>query len=98
MSKRRYAELSNTNYEWNGTNRTLKEWSELLGIDYPTIRMRYVRGKRGHELFSTPLEVEARRMPKAEVRKNIEQRIEVLETKLEKLRSVVLQIAERLND
>lgn len=97
MSKRGYAELSNTSYEWNGTNRTLKEWSEILGIDYPTIRMRYVRGKRGHELFSPPLEVEGRRLPKLETRKNIEQRIEVLETKLEKLRSVVLQIAERLN-
>jgi hypothetical protein len=97
MSKRRYAELSNTTYEWNGTNRTLKEWSELLGIDYPTIRMRYVRGKRGHELFSPPLDVEARRAPKAEGRVNLVKRVESLETKLEKLRSVVLQIAERLN-
>lgn len=97
MSKRRYAELSNTNYEWNGTNRTLREWSEVLGIDYPTIRMRYVRGKRGHELFSTPFEVEGRRMPKAEVRVNLVKRVEKLEQRLEALKSIVVDLVERGN-
>jgi hypothetical protein len=98
MSKRKYAELSNTDYKWNGTNRTLKEWAEVLGIDYPTIRMRYVRGKRGHELFSKPLEVEGRRLPKVETRVYLVKRVEKLEQRLEALKSVVLELVERINN
>ena len=97
MSKRRYAELSMTDYEWNGTIRTLKEWAEITGIDYPTIRMRYVRGKRGDELFTPTIPDASRRVPKGEVRANLTNRVEKLEQRLDALKSVVIQLAEKTN-
>jgi hypothetical protein len=95
MNKRRYAELSMTDYEWNGTTRTLKEWAEITGIDYPTIRMRYVRGKRGDELFTPTIPDSSRRVSKAETRTNLVDRVEKLEQRLDALKGIVIQLAER---
>lgn len=37
--------------EINGEKHTLREWSELSGINWGTIRRRYYRGKRGEALI-----------------------------------------------
>lgn len=101
----RHGDIPNTKVNYGGVERTLSEWAELAGIPWDLVRVRYSRGKRNYaDLFG-----KGRRYtsgdykPKTytntyrERRKNLEQRVESLETKLEKLRSVVLQIAERLN-
>ena len=42
---------SNLLIKHNGIERSLKQWSEELGIKYSTIHSRYYRGYRGEELF-----------------------------------------------
>lgn len=41
-------------FEHEGVTRTLRDWSKVLGLPYPTVRMRWRRGKREFsDLFST---------------------------------------------
>lgn len=46
---------SNVYVEVDGENRTITEWSEVLGIHYATLRNRYRLGDRGKR-FTRPLE------------------------------------------
>lgn len=49
-----YNDIATMMIERGGVTRTLREWSEVLGLPYPTVRMRYKRGKREFsDLFST---------------------------------------------
>ena len=102
----RHGDIPNIKINYNGIERPLYEWAELAGVPWDLVRVRYSRGKRNYaDLFG-----KGRRYTSGEYksktyidtyrerRKNLEQRVEVLETKLEKLRSVVLQIAERIDD
>ena len=48
----------NTVYiEYNGQNRTLREWSEVTGIPFKTLNMRYRRGKTLEEVFNPNVKV-----------------------------------------
>jgi hypothetical protein len=102
---KRHGKLPNIKVNYGGVERTLSEWADMAGIPWDLVRVRYSRGKRNYaDLFTKGREYThadynhtATVNTYRERRKNLEQRIEVLETKLEKLRSVVLQIAERLN-
>ena len=49
-----YGTIAHAEVEHNGITRTIKEWSDLLDIDYATLRMRYKRGTRGSDLFHKP--------------------------------------------
>lgn len=91
----RYGEISSTEIEHNGTIRTIVEWAELLGVDYATVRMRYTRGKRDFNELFLPT-TKGKKMPSL-VRKNLEERVEKLEHRLDALKQVVLQIAEKVN-
>ena len=91
----KYGEISSTEIEHNGTNRTIVEWAEILGVDYATVRMRYTRGKRSYEELFSPT-VKTKKMPNL-IRKNLEQRVEKLEQRLDALKQVVLDIAERID-
>jgi len=90
----------------NGTSKTLRDWADLTGVDYVTARMRYTRGKRTfQEIFGT---VRGYKRPEPEYRspnyrdkslqkRNIKERIEKLEQRLDALKQVVLDIAERID-
>jgi hypothetical protein len=96
----KYGEISSTKIEHNGTIRTLVEWAEVMGVDYPTVRMRYKRGKRSFaDLFDTPTDkvYSTPKVNNAEKRRNLVARVEKLESRLEALKTVVLQITERIN-
>lgn len=45
------ASHASTHITHDGYTLTLKEWSNLLNIPYDTLRMRYVRGLAGDDLF-----------------------------------------------
>ena len=42
-------------YEYDGQNLTLKEWSELLGVDQRTIRIRMCQKRPPEEIFAPDL-------------------------------------------
>ena len=42
-------------YEYDGQNLTLKEWSELLGVDQNTIRIRMRQKRPPEEIFAPDL-------------------------------------------
>lgn len=49
-----HSDISSVMIERNGVTRSLREWAGVMGVPYPTVRMRYTRGKRNFaELFST---------------------------------------------
>jgi hypothetical protein len=46
---------SNVIVTHDGYTYTLRQWAEFLNIPYDTLRMRYLRGARGDELFQEVL-------------------------------------------
>jgi len=90
----KYGEISATEIEHNGTKRTMVEWSEILGLDYATVRMRYTRGKRSYQELFLPT-IRTKKMPNV-IRKNLDSRVEKLEQRLDALKQLVLDIAERI--
>jgi hypothetical protein len=50
-SIRNYASISKATIEHQGRTHTLKEWTQILDLDYVVVRMRYTRGKRGADLL-----------------------------------------------
>ena len=44
--------------EYMGEKRSLKDWSEITGINYPTLRSRIVRGWSPERAFTTPINPE----------------------------------------
>lgn len=49
-------DYANTPIEYLGETHTLKEWAALLQAPYKLLSIRYARGKRGADLFTTPTE------------------------------------------
>lgn len=54
---------SNVIVTHDGYTYTLRQWAEFLDIPYDTLRMRYVRGARGDELFQEVLTKRPRTTP-----------------------------------
>lgn len=102
---KRHGKLPNTKINYGGVERSLSEWADLAGVPWDLVRMRYSRGKRNYaDLFAkgreyTHADYDHTKAVNTyrERRKNIDKRVSVLEDKVEKLRSIVLQIAERVN-
>jgi len=47
-----FNEIAVVEIEHDGVTRTLRDWAAVLSVPYPTVRMRYRRGKRAFsELF-----------------------------------------------
>lgn len=46
---RGYGEIARVKIEHDGIERTLQNWAAVLSVPYPTVRMRYKRGKRTFE-------------------------------------------------
>lgn len=47
-----YRDIADVEIEHEGVTRTLQDWASVLRVPYPTVRMRYRRGKRTfNELF-----------------------------------------------
>jgi hypothetical protein len=103
---KRHGKLPNTKINYGGVERSLSEWADLAGVPWDLVRMRYSRGKRNYaDLFAkgreyTHADYDHTKAVNTyrERRKNIDKRVSVLEDKVEKLRSIVLQIAERVKD
>ena len=55
--KKAYLNISNKLIEYQGAVRTLREWCQLLRLNYLTVRMRYHRGERDTEKLFNPTPV-----------------------------------------
>ena len=83
----------------NGHSRTIREWAEIFNVEYAVVRMRYSRGERNfNKLFCSARGYMTPKPDTNLVRKNIRQRIETLEQRVEALKRVVLQLAERVEN
>ena len=80
-----YGTIARAEVEHNGTTRTLREWSEILDIDYATLRMRYTRGTRGDDLFYKPF-----------FKNKITHSVDVLHTLNQDLRLRLIQQADKM--
>lgn len=105
----RHGKLPNTKVNYGGVERTLYEWAQVAGIPWDLVRVRYSRGKRNYaDLFaksrdytseSPTYNYDNTKYAQAykERRKNMTKRVEALESKVERLREIVLEIAGKLN-
>lgn len=51
VNLKNYGKYSRALITHDGQERTLLDWCRLLNLDYSTVRMRFVRGKTGDDLF-----------------------------------------------
>ena len=56
-----YGELSTLEITYKGETNTLRQWSSLLDSPYPTLRVRYMRGKRDPADLLGPLDLRGRK-------------------------------------
>lgn len=50
-----YRSIANQLVEHQNITKPLREWADILGIKYSVLKMRYIRGLRGDDLFYAPI-------------------------------------------
>lgn len=57
ISEQQHNKRCNVVIAFNGESHTLKQWSEITGINYKTLHQRYSKGKRDTKLFGESLDI-----------------------------------------